>query len=160
MGVEEEIGSRVEPVLKDAGLELVDVQYRRESIGWVLRFFLDKPEGVGLRDCTEWSHRLSELVDASGLITHHYALEVSSPGLARPLKRREDFERFAGIEAFVKTGLPINDQRNFHGRIEAVAGDDLVLLDRTKGLVRIPLAGIASAKLDPPVTMDDAAKGS
>lgn len=160
MGVEDEIGLRVRPVLLEAGLELVDVQYRRESIGWVLRFFLDKPEGVGLRDCAEWSHRLGELVEASGLISHHYSLEVSSPGLARPLKRREDFQRFAGIDAVVKTALPINDQRNFHGRIEAVEGDDLVLLDRTNGLVRIPLAGIASAKLDPPVTMDDTAKGS
>jgi ribosome maturation factor RimP len=160
VGVAEDIETQARPLLAAAGLELVDLHYRREGSGWVVRFFLDKPGGVGLSDCTEWSHRLGEWMDATINIPHAYALEVSSPGLARPLKRREDFERFKGIEAIVRTFAPINNQRNFHGRIEAVEGDELLLADRTRGLVRIPLAGISSGKLDPPVTFDEPAKGS
>lgn len=160
MGVAEDIEARALPLLREAGIELVELQYRREGAGWVLRFILDKPGGIGLSDCAEWSHRLGECIEGWGLIVHDYNLEVSSPGLNRPLKKREDFERFAGIEAIVKTFAPINNQRNFHGRIEKIEGEDLVLLDRTNGLVRVPLAGIASAKLDPPITLDDGTKGS
>lgn len=137
------------PVLSAVGLELVDVQFRPEEIGWVLRFFIDKPGGFGLTDCQEWSDRLGQVVDECGLVSRSYSLEVSSPGLARPLKKQEDFERFKGIDAFIKTSAPIGTQRNFHGRIEGLDGDRLVLLDRTSGLVRIPLSDIASAKLDP-----------
>ncbi|MBK6880315.1 MAG: ribosome maturation factor RimP [Elusimicrobia bacterium] len=160
MGVAEDIEARALPLLREAGIELVELQYRREGAGWVLRFVLDKSGGIGLSDCAEWSHRLGEWVEGSGLIVHDYNLEVSSPGLNRPLKKREDFERFAGIEAIVKTFAPINNQRNFHGRIEKIEGEDLILLDRTNGLVRVPLAGIASAKLDPPITLDDRTKGN
>jgi ribosome maturation factor RimP len=147
--VEKEIERMAQPVLLSEGVELVDVQFRAEENGWVLRFFIDKPGGVGLRDCQDWSNRLGQLVDESGLVTRSYSLEVSSPGLARPLKRRDDFERFKGIDAIIKTGVPIGTQRNFHGRIEGLDGDRLVVLDRTSGLVRIPLSDIASAKLDP-----------
>ncbi|MBK8870393.1 MAG: ribosome maturation factor RimP [Elusimicrobia bacterium] len=149
MTLEREIEQVVLPVLSAAGLELVDVQFRPEEIGWVLRFFIDKPGGFGLTDCQEWSDRLGQVVDECGLVSRSYSLEVSSPGLARPLKKQEDFERFKGIDAFIKTSAPIGTQRNFHGRIEGLDGDRLVLLDRTSGLVRIPLSDIASAKLDP-----------
>lgn len=149
MTVEKEIEQLAAPVLGSAGLELVDVQFRPEESGWVLRFYIDKPGGFGLRDCQEWSDRLGQLVDESGMVSRSYSLEVSSPGLARPLKKPEDFERFKGIDAVVKTLAPIGTQRNFHGRIEGLDGDRLVLLDRTSGLVRIPLSDIASAKLDP-----------
>lgn len=147
--VEKEIELVARPILLAAGMELVDVQFRPEGNGWVLRFFIDKPGGFGLRDCQEWSDRLGTLVDESGLVTRSYNLEVSSPGLARPLKKRDDFERFKGIDAVIKTAEPIGNQRNFHGRIEGFDGDRLVLLDRTSGLVRISLSDIASAKLDP-----------
>jgi ribosome maturation factor RimP len=70
------------------------------------------------------------------------------------LKKREDFERFTGIEAVVKTFAPVNNQRNFHGRIEAVEGESLILLDRTSGVVKIPLADLASAKLDPEIILE------
>jgi len=160
MGVAEDIEARALPLLREAGVELVDLQYRREGAGWVLRFVLDKAGGIGLSDCAEWSHRLGDAVEGWGLVPHAYSLEVSSPGLNRPIKKREDFERFAGIEAIVKTFAPVNNQRNFHGRIEKIDGDDLILLDRTNGLVRVPLAGIASAKLDPPITGDDGTKGN
>lgn len=153
MGVADEIEGRVRPAVEAAGLELVDVQFRTEASGWVLRFFLDKEGGFGLADCEEWSERLGGLVDESGLIPQAYSLEVSSPGLARALKKREDFERFKGIEVIVKTFAPLNNQRNFHGRIEAVEGEDLVMWDRSTGRVRIPFTAMCSARLDPPISM-------
>ncbi len=149
MGVEIEIEERARPVVESAGLELVDVQFRPEENGWVLRFFIDKPGGFGLADCEEWSDRLGLLVEDSGLVSRAYSLEVSSPGLARPLKKKADFERFKGIEAIVKTSAAVNNQRNFHGRIEGLENENLVLLDRTNGIVKIPLIEILSAKLDP-----------
>lgn len=158
MSVAEEIEGRAAPVLTEAGLELVAVQYQREAAGWVLRFFIDKEGGISLDDCTEWSHRLEQLVDESGLVTNKYVLEVSSPGLARPLRKKQDFERFAGLEAFVKTHEPIGNQRNFHGILKGVLNDELQMLDRTNGLVKIPLAAVANAKLDPPINLNDEAK--
>jgi ribosome maturation factor RimP len=151
MGVAEDIEQNLDPVLKEAGVELVAVQYQREPVGWVLRFFLDKEGGVSLDDCAFWSDRLGTLVEERGLATGEYSLEVSSPGLQRPLRKREDFLRFTGLEAIVKTFAPINNQRNFHGVLRGVENDDLILTDRTNGLVKVPLKDIASAKLDPAV---------
>ncbi len=152
MGVPEEIEALARPLVAAAGLELVDVQFRPEERGWVLRFFIDKPGGFGLADCEEWNDRLGTLVEESGLINRSYSLEVSSPGLARPVKKKEDFERFKGIEAVVKTATALNHQRHFHGRLEGVDGDCVVLLDRTNGIVKIPISEIVSAKLDPDVS--------
>lgn len=154
MGVPEEIEGLARPVVEAAGLELVDVQFRPEEHGWVLRFFIDKTGGFGLADCEEWNDRLGTLVEDSGLVSRSYSLEVSSPGLARPVKKKADFERFKGIEAIVKTGAAVNNQRHFHGRIEGLDGDCLVLLDRTNGIVKIPLGEILSAKLDPPINFE------
>ena len=154
MGVEAEIEERARPVVEAAGLELVDVQFRPEENGWVLRFFIDKPGGFGLADCEEWSDRLGSLVEDSGLVSRAYSLEVSSPGLARPLKKKADFERFKGVDAIVKTASALNNQRNFHGRIEGMDGENLVLLDRTNGIVKIPLVEITSAKLDPTINFE------
>jgi len=152
VGLAEDIDSLVRPVLTAEGMDLVEVQFRREGSGWVLRFFIDKEGGVGLNDCSLWSHKLDELVEGSGLLTMAYAMEVSSPGLARPLKKTEDFERFKGIDVIVKTFAPINNQRNFHGRIEKVESDRVFVLDRTHGLVEISIAGVASARLDPEIS--------
>lgn len=151
MGVAEDIEQNLAPVLKEAGMELVAVQYQREPTGWVLRFFLDKDGGISLDDCAHWSDRLGTLVEERRLVDGDYSLEVSSPGLQRPLRKRDDFLRFTGLEAIVKTFAPINNQRNFHGLLRGVENDDLILLDRTNGLVKVPLKDIASAKLDPAV---------
>lgn len=151
MGVAEEIETKAGPLLAEAGLELVAVQYQREPTGWVLRFYIDKPGGISLDDCADWSRRLGDAVEAGGWIPGAYSLEVSSPGLQRPLRKREDFERFTGLEAVVKLFAPVNSQRNFHGVIRGVEDDRLMLIDRTSGPVQLPLKDIASAKLDPAI---------
>jgi ribosome maturation factor RimP len=151
MDIVQQIDQLVRPSVEEAGLELVDIEYRREPIGWVLRFYMDKPGGLGLSDCTDWNDRLGLLIEAAGLMKNAYSLEISSPGLSRPLKKRDDFQRFIGLECVLKTLEPMNNQRNFRGKMASLEGDDLMLVDRTSGLVRIPLSAVAHAKLDPEI---------
>jgi ribosome maturation factor RimP len=160
MGVAEDVAKVVEPTLAQAGVELVDVEYQREPGGWILRCYLDKPGGFSLADCGEWNDRLGALLDEAGLIQHSYSLEISSPGLNRPLKKPADFERFLGIEAVIRLYAPQNGQKNFHGKMVRVENGELHLDDRTAGPVKIPLAAIASAKLDPPIDMNRPLSGA
>ncbi len=149
MSLADDIEKLTAPALAEAGVELVQVQYQREPHGWTLRFFLDKEGGFSLTDCELWNDRLGEIVEASGLIAHNYHLEISSPGLDRPLRKPADFERFLGVEAVIKLYAAQNGQKNFHGRLVRLENGELLLQDRTSGLVRVPLASIASARLDP-----------
>ena len=149
--VVQEIKKLAGPALSEAKVELVQVEYRREPQGWVLRFYLDKEGGFSLTDCALWNDRLGQLLDESGLISQSYSLEISSPGLNRPLRKKEDFQRFLGLEAVVKLYAPQNNQKNFHGKLMSVEKEELVLLDRTSGLVRLPLSMIAGARLDPEI---------
>ncbi len=82
------IAAFAEPLLADMGLELVEIQYRREGHGWILRFFIDREDGVGIDDCAKASREISARLEVEDLIDHAYTLEVSSPGLERPLKKR------------------------------------------------------------------------
>lgn len=116
-----------EPLLADMGLELVDIEYRREGHGWVLRFFIDKEGGVTLDDCAAVSREIGAYLEVEDPIGHAYNLEVSSPGLERPLKKKQDFERFAGRKARIKLREPIGEQRVFIGIIEKVDGESLLM---------------------------------
>lgn len=158
MSLAQDIEKLAAPVIAQAGLELVDVEYQREPHGWTVRFYLDKPGGFSLTDCEEWSDRLGQLIEDNQLIPHAYSLEVSSPGLHRPLKKQEDFQRFLGTDAVVKLYAAQNGQKNFHGRMTAVTAEELEILDRSSGMVRIPLASIASAKLDPVIEINSKTK--
>src|SRR3972149_11734692 len=113
----ERVRSLILPVVESQGMELVDVVFRREARGWVLRLLLDKPGGVTLEDCSEVSEQLSDLLDVEGVIDHPYTLEVSSPGLDRVLKTVQDFMRFTGRLARIQTGAPIGGQRRVSGRV-------------------------------------------
>ncbi len=149
MAISDDIGSFCAPLLAEGGVESVAVEYQREPSGWVLRFFLDKAGGFSLEDCAVWSRRLGDALEPSGLLKGSFALEVSSPGLNRPLRKRQDYERYTGIDVVLKLFAPINNQRNFHGLLQGVHGNEVWLVDRTSGLVKLPLDGIAGAKLDP-----------
>lgn len=143
------VEAAVGPALAEAGVELVDLEWRPENGGWVLRFFLDQKGGITLEDCVGWGRRLGEAIEAAGLISHEYSLEVSSPGSDRPLKKPADFERNRGSSCIIKTREPQNNQRNFRGIITALEGGVVKLQDRTSGAVGIPLENILQAKLDP-----------
>lgn len=122
-----------EPVLGDMGLELVDLEFRREGHGWTLRFFIDKEGGVTLDDCADFSREIDTLLEVEDLIPSAYRLEVSSPGLDRPLKKEEDFRRFAGRLVKVKTREKLDPDGRGHQR-KTFVGE---LLGMDNGIVRI-----------------------
>ncbi|MDE2322348.1 MAG: ribosome maturation factor RimP [candidate division NC10 bacterium] len=147
--VVERVKSIALPLFTELGLELVDVEFRREASGWTLRLYLDKRDGVTLGDCQRVSEELSDLLDVENLIDHPYTLEVSSPGLNRPLRRESDFLRFAGQRARVTTSQAVAGQRRFLGVLRGYE-DGRVLLEREDGsIVLIPYALISKARLDP-----------
>jgi len=152
----ERVEELVQPILDDLGLELVDLVYQRESRGWVLRFFLDKDGGINLDDCAAVSREISAILDVEDVIGTAYTLEVSSPGLDRPLKKAQDFERFAGQQAKIKTVTALDpDERGrkrkiFLGRLDGLSGDDVLLTLKEKKAVQIqiPLEQIEGAHLE------------
>lgn len=113
----EKVQEFVESLLPSMGLELVEIQYRQEGEGWVLRLFLDGPDGIGVDQCTKVSREVSFFLDVEDIVPHAFNLEVSSPGLERPLRDVADFKRFVGKKARVKVRHPIGGQKVFVGLI-------------------------------------------
>jgi ribosome maturation factor RimP len=136
----------VEPLLADMGMELVGVEFRREGHGWVLRVFIDKEGGVGVDDCAAVSREISAYLEVEDLIAHAYHLEVSSPGLERPLRRREDFIRYVDRLARIKLREPLGEQKVLVGTLLGVEGDAVVLA-LEKETVRIEMENISKARL-------------
>ena len=145
--VVERVRAVASPLVEAEGCELVDVQYRREAGGWVLRLFLDKPGGITLEDCQRVSQQLGDLLDVEDPIEHTYTLEVSSPGLERPLVAEGDFARFAGRLVRLQTAAPVGGQRRFRGRLLGIAGGAVRLELEGGGQVEIPHAAVARANL-------------
>ncbi len=147
--VVERVKSIALPLLQELGLDLVEVEFRREAGGWILRLYLDKRGGVTLGDCQRVSEELGDLLDIEDLIDHPYSLEVSSPGLNRPLSREADFLRFVGHRARVSTSQAIAGQRRFLGTLKGYE-EGWVMLEREDGtVVLIPHSLISKAHLAP-----------
>ncbi len=143
----EKVKEVVLPVLGELGLELSEVQYRREQTGWVLRLIIDSPAGINLDDCASVSREVSQLLDIEDFIEQAYSLEVSSPGLNRPLRNMAEFERFIGRKAKVKTTEPIDGQHVFIGNIKRTEGESIVL-DVEAGEVIVPFSQVSKARLE------------
>ncbi len=126
----EEYAQRLVPSL---GMELVEVQFREEGGQLVLRVFVDCDQGVTVDRCAEVSRALSDYLDIEDFIDDPYTLEVSSPGLERPLKNREDFERFSGRKARLKMMAPVDGQKVFVGNIVKSENSDAVALELEDG---------------------------
>jgi ribosome maturation factor RimP len=135
------------PVLEELGLELVEVQYRREQNGWILRLVIDKQEGITLDDCAVVSREISQLLDIEDFIGEAYNLEVTSPGLDRPLKSIAEFERFVGRKAKIKTIEPIDGKRVLIGTINRTFGESIVLEVGAEE-VTIPFSQVTKARLE------------
>ena len=142
----EPIRQIAELLLASEGLELVDLQFRREAAGWVLRVFIDKPVGVTLADCQEVSHLLGARIEVDDLVKTRYTLEVSSPGLDRLLGKPSDYERFSGRQVRITTARPRNGQRRFEGRLEGLE-EATVVLTTAAERIAIPLHEISEARL-------------
>ncbi len=146
VGVIAQVEEFIVPLLTDMDIELVDIEFRREGHGWVLRLFIDRPGGVTLDDCTRVSREVSSYLEVEDPIEHAYHLEVSSPGLERPLKKEKDFIRFSGRMARIKLREKRNDQRVFIGRLQGMNNGE-VLLDVDGRTERFLPADIARARL-------------
>jgi len=136
-----------DPIVVNEGMELVEVDYRREARGWVLRLTIDKDGGVTLDDCSRISQRVGREFDIEDFISSPYALEVSSPGLTRPLKGEKDFKRHVHRMVKLTTVAPIHSRQQFKGRLIGVS-DNQVELEMEEGILRIPLDKIAKANLE------------
>lgn len=135
-----------EPLLADMGIELVEVQYKREGNRWVLRFFIDKEDGITLDDCASASREVSAYLEVEDVMDHAYSLEVSSPGAERPLKKEKDFVRFAEKKARIKMREPIEEQRIFIGILHGVEHGS-VILDQDGQKILLDIAEISKARL-------------
>ena len=137
------------------GLEVFDLTMRREGKQDVLRVVLDRPgpaatpeESVSIEDCATVSHELGTILDVEDLLPASYTLEVSSPGLDRPLRGVEDYRRFAGRLAKIVTREPVNRQTAFAGRLRGVEGDDVLFESEGGKPLRLPLRLISRARLE------------
>ena len=142
-------------VASSYGLDIFDVELKREGSQQVLRVFVDRPgpsatpeESVSIEDCAEVSREIGTILDVEDPLPFTYTLEVSSPGLDRPLRNVEDYRRFTGRLAKVVVAEAVDNQKAFAGRLQGVDGD-AVLLEGAKGRVhRLPLALITRGRLD------------
>ena len=147
-----------ERVASSYGLQMFDVQFRRESHGWMLRIFVDVPStdeapaapdaSVSIEDCEHVSRDVSAILDVEEAIDHHYTLEVSSPGLDRPLRGASDYRRFAGRLAKIVVSEAVDNQKHFAGRLQGLE-QDAVVIETTPGKRQlIPLSLITRARLE------------
>jgi ribosome maturation factor RimP len=137
------------PIIDDLGYEFVGLEYSSNPKNRLLRVYIDKPEtGIDVDDCAEVSRELSAVMDVEEPISGQYTLEVSSPGIERPLFTAAHFERFVGEVAKVQMVAPINGRLRFKGPILGVDGD-LVRLDVDGEPIELSVAGMDKAKLAP-----------
>lgn len=152
----EQVEELVEPILADLGFELVDIQYQLEERGWVLRFLLDREGGINLDQCAAASREISSILDVEDVIGTVYSLEVSSPGIDRPIKKAKDFERFAGQLIKVKTVVAIDpegkgrNRKTFIGTLGGIEANQvlLTLKEKSAAQIKIDLDQIDSANLE------------
>jgi ribosome maturation factor RimP len=147
----EQIEQLTTPVLQEHGAEQVDLQFVHEYGQWVLRFFLDKPGGITLDDCATISDHIGRILDAADVIQQHYSLEVSSPGINRPLKKESDYQRFVGEKVDVTLYAPLNGRRHFKGKLQSVNAGVAVVEVEPQQTFALPLADVAKARLDPEI---------
>jgi len=152
-----QIQTMLDPILADYGLECVEIEFKREPQGQVLRIFIDKEGGVSLDDCVTVSRELGAVLEIDDPIPGAYRLEVSSPGLDRPLKTVRDFERFAGQAVKIKTNSMIDPDQRGHGRktfkgtLLGVTDEGVRVqqTDKKGGEVILPFSEIYKAHLEP-----------
>jgi ribosome maturation factor RimP len=148
-GTVERVRSVALRVTADRGFELVDVELKRAAGNSLLRLYVDKPGGIGLDDLQSVSEEVSAILDAEDPIEGHYTLEVSSPGLDRPLRTEDDYRRFVGRLAKLSSYEPVDGRRHWTGRIVACEGGVVTLeLEKGGGEARVPLTRVSHGRLE------------
>ena len=136
----------IEPGLLAKGIELVDVEFKKEGKNWVLRIFIDKEGGVTLEDCQKISRLAGDLIEVEEVIEPAYTMEVSSPGLNRVLKKEKDFIRFSGKKIGVQCHAPLNGRKKFAGILKDFKNQS-IHLEVDGQLQIIPINRVAKANL-------------
>jgi ribosome maturation factor RimP len=147
--IEDRVAPLAERVAEREGCELVHVEYVNQSGRWILRLFIDRPDGVHIDDCAAVSRQMSAMLDVEDFIPHAYHLEVSSPGLDRPLRKGDDYRRFAGEPVSIRTSSPIGGRRRFRGILEKFENEVVTVTDESGTSFEIPLEKVSKARLDP-----------
>jgi ribosome maturation factor RimP len=146
---EDELNALLTPLIADLGLDLVGIEFSPGRGGSLLRVYVDAPDRpVTIDDCERASREISALLDVNDPVAGRYTLEVSSPGLDRPLFTPVQFERFVGEEVKINVNLPIDGRRRFHGTIRSVEGDRITI-EQDGEPVTIVHANVAKARLAP-----------
>jgi len=123
-----DIWSLIEPVVEGMGYEVVDIEYRPHPTDGLLRIYIDGPNGIVLEDCSAVSLQISSVLDVEDPIPGQFNLEISSPGMDRPLRKVADFERFTGSTVKIKLTVPtLEGQRNFTGKLKGIENEDVIL---------------------------------
>jgi len=143
----DEVASLTESLLSSEGFTLIDVEYRSEPRGRTLRLVVDREGGITLEDCADISHQVGDLLDAKADLHGAYHMEISSPGLDRPLTKPKHFIHFKGRQVSVKTGTPIKGKRDFRGLLNGFS-DGMVVVQAKGHVYNIPLDTIVKAHLD------------
>lgn len=152
-GILMKITTRTEELVNDIilndDLEIVSVEYLKEGSNWVLRVYLEDIEGnLSIEDCTRISRELSIKLDEEDFIENSYILEVSSPGVERPLKSEADYNRFKGKKVYIKTYAPLDGQKEFTGTLKGLVDNTVkVFLNESEEIIEIPYESIANARL-------------
>ena len=149
--IEQRVLEICEPLIAAEGLELLELEFQKEHGGWVLRLFIDKPGAVvGVDECALASHAVDKALDVEDVIPHEYNLEVSSPGLNRPLKKQAHFEKVKGQQVRIKTFAPLFEppRKNFLGTLSNVSNDAVTVEVEGAGPFTILLKDIARANLE------------
>ncbi len=136
-----------EPVVESMGYELVGVEFSGGSGHGTLRVYIDHDDGVSLDDCASISHQISGILDVEEPIQQAYDLEISSPGLDRPLFKLEDYQRYCGQAAKIKMAIAVDGRRNFKGVLQGVVKPNLIEIEVDGETYQLPLADIGKANL-------------
>ncbi len=144
----QQLGTLLEPVVNSMGYEFVGLEYVGQGRHSILRVYIDSENGVSVDDCAKVSHQLSAVLDVEDPISGEYSLEVSSPGLDRPLFKLKHYEQFIGQEVKFKTLRPQleNGQRKFRGTIDSVENDNVIFVIDNE-LLSVPVTDIDKANL-------------
>ena len=148
---EDRIRELAEPVVEAEGMELILVECLRMKSRWIVRLYLDKEGGTTLNDCAEISNQLGNIFDVNDIPPGQYTLEVSSPGLDRPLHRAKDFLKYRGSNVCIRVDEKLDGIRNFRGKLVDFVDEDgksMVILDVLGAIRRIPKDSIVRAHLE------------
>jgi len=146
----EKIRELIEPVIESEGMEIIDLECLKMKYRWLVRIYIDKEGGVTIADCSEISKQAGDILDVYDVLPGSYTLEVSSPGLDRPLTRDKDFIKYRGSAVRIKTAEKLDGVKNFHGKLNDYLdenGAKTLIVDVSGKIYRIPRDMVVKAHL-------------